>query len=98
MDVVFADNDLDRLETDPAFTLGFGRNIVRAYRKRLHAIRQAADERDFRALRSWNFEKLKGNRSHQHSIRLNQQWRLIVEIVPSEQNNVIRIVAIEDYH
>jgi proteic killer suppression protein len=89
---------LDRLETDPAFTCGFGRNIVRAFRKRMHLIRQAVDERDFRALRSWNFEKLKGGRSHQHSIRLNQQWRLIVEIVPAEPKNVIKIVAIEDYH
>jgi proteic killer suppression protein len=41
-------------------------------------IRNARDERDLRALRSLNYEALKGNRSHQNSIRLNQQWRLIL--------------------
>lgn len=98
MDVEFADSDLDQLETDPAFNAGLGMNIVKAFRRRMQGIRQAADERDLRAMRSWNFEKLKGDRSHQHSIRLNQQWRLIVEIVPAEPKNAIRIMAIEDYH
>ena len=45
-----------------------------------------------------NFEKLKGDRSHQHSIRLNLQWRLILEVEEDEAGKLIAIVGIEDYH
>jgi plasmid maintenance system killer protein len=34
---------------------------------------------------------------HQHSMRLNKQWRLIVEY-PIRQQKTILIVGIEDYH
>ncbi len=98
MDIEFSDDDLARLETDTAFNAGFGVAIVRGYRKVLRFIRSAPDERDFRAMRSLNFEKLQGDRNHQHSLRINRQWRLIIEIKKAEPKNVIVIVAIEDYH
>ncbi len=98
MDVEFVDPDLSRVETDPDFNAGFGVAVVRGYRKVLRFIRSAVDERDFRSMRSLNFEKLKGDRSHQHSFRLNQQWRLVVEIRKSEPKNKIVVVSIEDYH
>lgn len=98
MDVEYADDDLERLEMDAAFNGGFGREIVRAFRRRIQAIRAMPDERVCWAFRSWRFEKLKGSRSHQHSIRLNDQWRLIVEIVPGDRKNVMRVIGIEDYH
>jgi len=46
MEVEFADDELDRLETDPQFSAGFGREIIRGFRKAMQAIRAAADERD----------------------------------------------------
>ncbi len=98
MEVEFSDSSLSRLETDLDFNAGFGPEIVRGYRKVLRFIRAAADERDFRAMRSLNFEKLKGDRSHQHSFRLNKQWRLVVEIKVSEPKNTIVVVEIKDYH
>lgn len=49
-------------------------------------------------MRSLNFEKLKGSRSHQHSMRINQQWRLILELKQANPKNVVVVVAIEDYH
>ena len=98
MEVKFRDTALDRLETDPEFTAGFDRAIVRAFRKRLQAIRSAIDERDLYVFKSWRIEKLKGNRSHQRSIRLNDQWRLIVEIEQADPKNVMVVVGIEDYH
>ena len=45
----------------------------------MQMIRAASDERTFYELKSLHFEKLKGDRSHQHSMRLNKQWRFIVE-------------------
>lgn len=35
---------------------------------------------------------------HQHSMRLNDQWRLIFELEGKKAAKVIAIVAIEDYH
>ena len=98
MDVRFADKDLDRLETDPDFSAGFAREIVRAFRKRMQTIRAAPDERTFHALKGLHFEKLKGTRQHQRSMRLNSQWRLILEIERSEPGRTMVIIGIEDYH
>ena len=98
MEVEFADDDLDKLETDASFNDGHSDAIVRAFRKRLQFIRAALDERAFYPMRSLNFGKLKGSRSHQYSMRLNDQWRLILEIKKGSPKNTIVIVGIEDYH
>ena len=95
MNIRFTDIDLDRLEVDAKFTAGWSQAIVRAYRRRINDIRAAADERDRRAAR---FEKLKGKRSHQYSIRLNNQYRLILEIEGSLDSKTVVVVSIEDYH
>jgi len=98
MEVEFADPDLDRLETDPKFNARFSREIVRAFRKLMQVIRNAPDERVFYGMKSLHFEKLKGDREHQRSMRLNDQWRLIIELRPSSPKNVVVLIAIEDYH
>jgi proteic killer suppression protein len=98
MEVEFDDDDLDRLETDPQFTAGFAQEIVRAYRKRMQQIRAARDERDFMQLKALHYEKLKGKRQGQHSVRLNSQWRLILEIRGGHPCKVVGIIEIVDYH
>lgn len=98
MEVEFDDGKLDRLETDAQFTAGHSQEVVRAYRKRMQQIRAFRDERDFLSVRSLNFEKLKGSREGQHSIRLNLQWRLILEIRGDHPCKVIGIIEIVDYH
>lgn len=98
MEVAFKESAFDRLETDAKFTAGFTAGVVSAYRKRLQMIRAATDERDFYNLKSLHFEKLKGNRSHQYSMRLNDQWRLIVELHGKGQDKVVMVFGIEDYH
>jgi proteic killer suppression protein len=98
MKVRHVDRDLERLEADPRFPGGHGQNIVQAFRKRMQLIRGAQSEQDIRAMKSLHFEKLKGGRSHQHSIRINQQWRLILEFEGEAPNKVTVIVRIEDYH
>jgi proteic killer suppression protein len=98
MDIVFAEASWERLETDLEFNAGFGKNVVKNYRRRMQQLRSVLDERDLYALKSLHFEKLKGKRSHQRSIRLNDQWRMILEIIPGEPKNRILVVGIEDYH
>ena len=98
MDCSFENDDLEKLETDPTFSGGYSDAVVRAFRMRMQQIRAAVDERTFYALKSLHFEKLKGKRSHQHSMKLNDQYRLILEIEPSGQAHKIKILNIEDYH
>lgn len=99
MDVIFTDEFLDRLETDVSFTAGFDVAIVKAYRRRMQQIRAATDERTFFAHRSLRFEKLRGDRSGQYSMRLNDQWRLIVELREGvRRKTVVCIIEIVDYH
>lgn len=98
MEIEFFNDALDRLEIEAGFTGGYPREIVRAYRKKLQAIRAAEDERDLYTFASWRFKKLRGERSHQRSIRLNDQWRLVVELKPANPKNILVIVSIEDYH
>lgn len=98
MDAEFDDHDLDRLETDASFNAGFSQEVVRAYRKKMQQIRAFRDERDFMALKSLHFEKLKGKREGQHSIRLNLQWRLVLEIRGDHLCKVVGIIEIVDCH
>ena len=58
----------------------------------------AQDERDFAFLPGLAFEKLKGKRAHQHSLRLNDQWRLIIELRGKGPRKIIGVVEIADYH
>jgi len=98
MNVTFKDQNLAKLESDAEFDGGYNSSLVKAFRKRMQQIRAAVDERDFYAFKSLRFEKLKGKRAHQHSIRLNDQWRLILEFVGEAPNKITVIVSIEDYH
>ncbi len=98
MEILFSNNDLQRLDEDRDFHSNLGQPLAKAYRRRVNVIRSATDERDIRAVKGNRFEKLKGDRSHQRSVRLNDQWRLVFEIVPSDPKNKILIIGIEDYH
>lgn len=98
MEVQVKSSRLSRLETDLGFTDGRQPAIVRAFRKVMNLIRAAETSRDLYAFRSLRVEKLKGNRKTQHSLRLNDQYRLIVEFNEKHGKEVITIVDIEDYH
>ncbi|MEC5159873.1 MULTISPECIES: type II toxin-antitoxin system RelE/ParE family toxin [unclassified Janthinobacterium] len=98
MEVTFKNNVHDRLETELTYTAGFATPIVTMYRKRMQIIRAAPDERTFYALKSLHFEKLKGNRAGQYSMRLNDQWRLIIEFSVDPTGKRVVIIDIADYH
>ena len=98
MEVKFKDKHLKRLETDAGFDAGYQSGVVKAFRMRMQQIRAALDERDFYQLRSLRFEKLLGKRKGQYSMRLNDQWRLILELRKSKPGNIVVVISIEDYH
>lgn len=101
MEVIFSDDDLDRLEIDGHFTANLSQALVKAFRKKMQAIRAASDERDLYRQRSFNFEELQGKRKGQYSIRLNDQYRLVFGLTsgnPEPQKKIVNIICIEDYH
>ncbi|MGH7460493.1 MAG: type II toxin-antitoxin system RelE/ParE family toxin [Longimicrobiales bacterium] len=97
MDIEFDDNRLDRLETQADLTAGHGPAVDRAFRKVMQALRAALDERDLYK-GGLRFEKLKGNRKGERSVRLNDQWRLLLEIRGKGSQKRIAVIRIEDYH
>jgi proteic killer suppression protein len=93
-----ANKNLQRMDEEPDFKGGFSAAIAKAFRLRMHFIRAAVNENDLRARNSYRFEKLKGERSSDYSIRLNDQFRLTFQIEKEEGGNRLVILDIEDYH
>ena len=101
MQVRHDDHDLEALETSEAPCAGgMSSQLVRKFRKVMNLLRCVGDEREIYNYKSLHFEKLKGDRQHQRSVRLQDQWRLIIEIdqSASEKKNVLVIKGIENYH
>lgn len=98
MEVEFECGECKKIDSDLHFNGGHSEAIVNAFRRRMQVIRAAIDERAFYAMKSLHFEKLAGDRSHQRSMRLNKQWRLILELRKGGKATVVAIVGIEDYH
>jgi proteic killer suppression protein len=95
------DPDLEAAEMDPDYRGKWDAKIVRALVKVMNIVRNFAhNEGQLRAFRGLNFKPLEGDRSHQHSLKLNDQWRLIVEIEKRSgpNNNVLVVKEITDYH
>lgn len=69
-------------------------DIQRVAFRKLRIINRAENINDLRVPPSNRLEKLKGNRAGQHSIRINDQWRICFEW----HNNDAFKVEIVDYH
>lgn len=80
MNVRFEDENTSLVETDQAHRLRLPVAVVQSVRRKLRLLREAADERDLYAMKSLHYEKLQGGLEGLRSMRLNDQWRLLVEI------------------
>lgn len=98
MEVRFESEYLQRLETEKEPKTRIPPPIVTAFRKKMQIIRAARDERDFYAMKSLRFEKLEGKRKGEHSMRLNEQYRLVCFLEGEAPGKVLVLVSIEDYH
>ncbi len=72
--------------------------VIIAFFEVMAVIAAAKDERDFYALKSLHFEKLKGDLRGARSLRLNDQFRLIVTIERDRDGRYLLIKKITDYH
>jgi toxin HigB-1 len=70
------------------------RDIQRTARRKLIYLDDAEDLQDLLAPPGNRLEKLKGKRSGQYSIRINDQWRICFEWADDKARNV----EIVDYH
>ena len=68
-------------------------DLVRVARRKLDQLNQAAVLSDLRVPPSNHLEKLKGDRDGQHSIKINDQWRVCFRWTESGED-----VEIVDYH
>jgi proteic killer suppression protein len=69
-------------------------DIQRTAFRKLAQLDQAGSLLDLRALPGNHLAALKGNRAGQHSIRINQQWRVCFRWTPQG----VEDVEIADYH
>jgi proteic killer suppression protein len=76
----------------------YPREVVDAFFYVMSVIEAAIDIREFYNLKGLHFEKLKGSRRDEHSMRLNQQYRLTLLIDKREKEDSLLILDIEDYH
>jgi toxin HigB-1 len=98
MQYVHGNKTLKRIDEEADFDGGYSRAVVKAFRMLMAAIRAATNENDLRAMKGYRFEKLKGKRKSDYSMRLNDQFRLTFQIMKTGDGNQILILAVEDYH
>lgn len=98
MRVEFADERLQRICTKEAHKTGLPIAVIRAAQRKLIELEQAPDERTLRNWKSLNYKKLSGARDGQHSIRVNDQYRIVFTLLEDERPPAIRILEIDDTH
>jgi proteic killer suppression protein len=97
MEIVFEDATLTLIESDVAGETKLPVAVIKAARRKLTVMRAAVDDRSLRNWKSLYYEKLRGDREGQRSIRLNDQYRLVFVLNESDPLTAT-ILAIEDYH
>jgi proteic killer suppression protein len=98
MEIEYADATLALIETDNAGATRLPVAVIRAARRKLTALRAATDDRTLRNWKSLHYEKLKGDREGQRSIRVNAKYRIIFTLDNEAVPQKATILAIEDYH
>ena len=98
MRVVFAHATLALIETDEAGATHLPVPVIKSARRKLTVLRAAIDDRSLRNWKSLRYEKLKGNREGQRSIRINNQYRMVFSLDEEADPPTITILSIEDYH
>ena len=98
MEIEYKNPELKQMACNPNNYRGTWSYLVRAFLKRINMMKQAVDRRDLYKMRSNRLEKLKGNRQHQHSLWLNDQYRLIIQFKQKQGREIISVIKIEDYH
>lgn len=95
---MFADSTLELIETENAGQTRLPVPVIKSARRKLTVLRAAPDDRALRNWKSLHYEKLKGDRDGQRSIRLNDQYRMVLKLDETTTPPTVTVIAIEDYH
>lgn len=99
MRIRFEDHDLQRLHEERDFVLPrLGPDVTTAFRKKVAYLEEAESETDLRNYKALHFEKLRGDRAGQHSIRLNRQWRLVLRIESDAEGRLLIVVEVVNHY
>ena len=99
MRIRFEDDDLRRLHEEHDFVLPrLGPEVIRAFRKKVAYLEEAESEADLRHYKALHYEKLRGGRSGQRSIRLNRQWRLILRVEADADGSLLIVVEVVNHY
>lgn len=94
----FKDKNLQFLYTEEKNAHRYPAKVIDAFFDVMAIISSAENENDIRAFKQLHFEKLKGNRKDQISLRLKEQFRLIIQLEKDKNGKTIWIIEIVDYH
>ena len=89
----FADKEAEKI-WDGAFSRRLPTDIQLVARRKLRMLNNTAALEDLRAPPANRLEALKGDRKGQHSIRINDQWRICFRWTDGDAHDV----EIVDYH
>ena len=89
----FSDKEVEKVWSG-AFSRRLPNVIQLVARRKLRMLNNAASLDDLRAPPANRLEALKGDRKGQHSIRINDQWRICFRWIDSDAHDV----EIVDYH
>src|SRR2546426_9794244 len=93
MELKFKAERWRRLALEPGYTAGFSPAVVTAYRKRIQVLRAAPREQALFALSAWlRMEKPTDTSAH-HSMRVTDEWQLLLEFENGQKERVAIIAA-----
>lgn len=100
MRFVFKTRKLQALYETETGAAHYPTGVVVAFFEVLAVIEGAADERDLYALKSLHFEQLKGARRRrgERSVRLNDEYRLILIVDRDDSGRYCLIVSLEKHY
>jgi toxin HigB-1 len=95
----FEDEELELLAFEPEFrTKRWSQDVTRAYRRVINLISSAPNEQDLRQFKGLRLEKLKGKRAGTASVRINDQYRLVLRFSADSDGRVAVVIEAVDYH
>ncbi|RAL57445.1 hypothetical protein BSK20_03620 [SR1 bacterium human oral taxon HOT-345] len=97
MQIVFLDSSLEDVYHGRKRS-NYHSDLIRTFQKKVNYLYKIKDLMDLREQKSFNLEKLKGSRTGQMSIRLNDQRRLIFKIMDDGYIQVIGIIELSKHY
>jgi len=97
MKVNFSDVPLALIETKRAGETRLPVGAIKSARRKLTVLRAAPDERTLLSWKSLHYKKLEGVREGQRSIRLNDQFRMVMALNSEANALTATILNIEEY-